>query len=210
MQPSKRTARYVPGPRRGDQRREALLRALEQLLETRTLAGIGIADITREAGVTRPAFYFYFATKAAAVAALLADFQGEMLEAAADWYEDRGGTPRDRLQSGFEASIAMWRDRAGLLVAMLDAVGADPEVRELWQLWTEEFTARIATRIEADIRKGVGLQVTDPPLLARLLMGAALSGMERDVRAIAAGARPSQQLAPALIELWYRALYGSA
>jgi AcrR family transcriptional regulator len=200
--------RYAPGPRRGDQRRDGLLRALEELLRTRTLADIGIADITREAGVSRPAFYFYFATKAAAVAALLSDFQAEMLAAARDWYEDRGGSPRERLQSGFEASIALWRERASLLVAMLDAVGVDPAVREVWDAWSDEFIDRIARRIDADRALGVALAGSDPHLLARLLMGAALYGMERDVRAVASGEPPSEPLAPALIELWHRALYG--
>jgi AcrR family transcriptional regulator len=136
--------RYVPGPRRGDQRRAALLSALDQLLATRPLAEIAIADITRAAGVTRSAFYFYFATKGAAVAALLSDFQAEMQQAAAAWYEGGPGTPLERTQAGFTASIELWRDRGSLLVALLDAIGTDPEVREIWETWTQGFVERIA------------------------------------------------------------------
>ena len=69
-----------PGPKSGDERRTALLTALEDLLESRPLAQIGVADISRAAGVTRSAFYFYFPSKAAAVAALLADFHEQMLD----------------------------------------------------------------------------------------------------------------------------------
>jgi AcrR family transcriptional regulator len=207
MPAPKARARYVPGPRRGDQRREALLNALDKLLMTQPLADIGIAEISREAGVTRSAFYFYFPTKAAAVAALMADFEEEMTDAAADWYDGGAGTPLQRLQAGFDASISHWRERAGLLVAMLDAAGADPEVREVWETWIEGFLDRITRRIEADRDGGLTKEIADARAIATVLLGAALYGMERDVRAIVAGGRPSKTLADALVATWHHTLY---
>ncbi|MGB0190940.1 MAG: TetR family transcriptional regulator, partial [Nocardioides sp.] len=50
-----------------DQRRAALLESLDTLL----LDEINIADISRRAGLTRSAFYFYFESKHLAVAALM-------------------------------------------------------------------------------------------------------------------------------------------
>jgi hypothetical protein len=38
-------------------------------------------------------------------------------------------------------------------------------------------------------------------------MGAALYGMERDVRAILAGQAPDETLIAALVELWHRTIY---
>ena len=55
---------------RGDRRRTALLEALDHHLREGSLDSINIADISRRAGVTRSAFYFYFENKASAVAAL--------------------------------------------------------------------------------------------------------------------------------------------
>jgi AcrR family transcriptional regulator len=207
MPAPKTRARYVPGPRRGDQRREALLGALDKLLTTRPLADIGIAEISREAGVTRSAFYFYFPTKAAAVAALMANFEMAMTDAATDWYEGGTGTPLERLQAGFDASIGLWRERAGLLVAMLDAAGTDAEAREIWESWIEGFRDRITSRIEADRDAGLTKDITDARAIATVLMGAALHGMERDVRAIVAGHGPSDTLPSALVETWHRTLY---
>ena len=43
-----------------DQRRAALLESLETLLRESRLEDINIADISRRAGLTRSAFYFYF------------------------------------------------------------------------------------------------------------------------------------------------------
>jgi AcrR family transcriptional regulator len=201
-------ARYVPRPKRGDERRAQLLNALEDLLAVRSLAEIGIADLTGAAGVTRSAFYFYFPTKAAAVAALLADFRDEMQQAGAPWYEDGGATaPLERVHAAVDASVRLWRDHASLIVAMLDAVAADPEVREIWQTWTESFTRRITTRIVQDRGAGLANPTSDPQALATLLMGATLHAMEGDVRAIASGTTPSESIGDALIELWHRTLY---
>jgi AcrR family transcriptional regulator len=202
-------ARYNPSPRRGDQRRAALLGALEQLLTSRPLAEIGVADITRAAGVTRSAFYFYFPTKGAAVAALLADFREEMQQAAAAWYDGGPGTPLERTRAGFKASIELWRARGNLLVALLDAIGTDSEVREIWESWTQGFIERIAGRIVEDRKAGLARDTADSEALAAALMGAALYSMERDVRAILAGQDPSTALLTSLVELWYRTLYES-
>lgn len=207
MTEARQRARYVARPSRGDQRREQLLVALEDLLAERPLADIGIADISRAAGVTRSAFYFYFPTKAAAVAALLSDFRDEMQQAGAPWYEDDTATPLERVQVTVDASFALWRDHAGLLVAMLDAIGADPEVRQIWETWTQAFVEQITARIVSDRDAGLSRPTSDPHALATLLMGATLYGMERDVRAIAAGRPPSDAIANALIELWHRTLY---
>jgi AcrR family transcriptional regulator len=199
--------RHNPGPSRGDQRRAALLSALEQLLTERSLAEIGVADISGAAGLTRSAFYFYFPTKGAAVAALLSDFRQEMYEAAAGWYEGGPGTPLERIHAGFTASVELWRARGSLLVALLDAIGTDPEVRQIWESWTQGFIERIADRILEDRRAGLAHGTADPEALATALMGAALYSMERDVRATLAGRSESDALLAALVVLWHRTLY---
>ena len=202
-----RRRRHVPGPKPGDQRRAELLSALEALLEERALEEIGIAEITRAAGVTRSAFYFYFPSKAAAVAALLADFYDEMIDAASDWYEATDGSGFERLHGSFQASVGAWRGRAALMVAMLDAVGTDAEARELWQDWIEAYVKRTASRIDEDRAAGLARESVDSHMLATVLVGAAFHVMERDVRAIHAGKAPSELVVPALTDTWHRAIY---
>src|SRR5690606_7999010 len=63
----------TPASSRADARRTALLHALDDLLREAVLDDIKIADISSRAGVTRSAFYFYFDSKAAAVAALMSE-----------------------------------------------------------------------------------------------------------------------------------------
>ena len=86
-------------PARGDRRRSALLESLDHYLREGSLDSINIADISRRAGVTRSAFYFYFENKASAVAALMEENQGELVY----WImrETGGNEP----QGGFEGQM---------------------------------------------------------------------------------------------------------
>ena len=80
---------------RGDARRDALLGALEELLREQSLEEVNVAEISRRAGVTRSAFYFYFESKAIAVMALMQD----LYDAAADANEllvKAEGEPEER------------------------------------------------------------------------------------------------------------------
>jgi AcrR family transcriptional regulator len=199
--------RHVSAPRRGDERRQQLLAALEGLLATRGLAEVGVADITAAAGVTRSGFYFYFPSKGAAVAALLADFRDEMQEAGAAWYTGDGGDPRERVTRTVHASTALWRAHAPLLVAMLDAAASDPETAQVWAAWTAGFVERISARIRADRSAGLVHSTADPTALATLLMGSTLAAMETEVRQVAGGRKPRRAIPDALIDLWFRTLY---
>lgn len=207
METATRRPRHVQAPRRGDERRLLLLAALEELLATKPLAAIGVSDITEAAGVTRSGFYFYFSSKAAAVAALLEDFRDQMEQAGAAWYDASHAMPRERVTETVHASAALWRAHAPLLVAMLDGATADPEAREIWASWTTGFVERIAARIRLDRKAGLIGTAADAGSLAVVLMGATLHAMEHDVRRAAAGKRADGKLADALIELWFRTLY---
>ena len=204
-----RRARHVSAPRRGDERRQQLLAALEGLLADRPLAEVGIGDISQAAGVTRSGFYFYFPSKGAAVAALLEDFRDEMRQAGAAWYDDSESDPRERVTRSVHASASLWRAHAPLLVAMLDAASSDAETREIWTSWTADFVERIRARIVADRRAGLVHSAADAAALATVLMGATLSAMEHEVRQVAGGQRPRKALSDALIDLWYRTLYAA-
>src|ERR1700722_19737602 len=55
----------------GDEREQAILRTAEQLLAERSLAEISVDDLAQGAGLSRSAFYFYFASKDAVVLTLV-------------------------------------------------------------------------------------------------------------------------------------------
>ena len=58
---------------RGDRQREAIVTAVRELLEERSFADLSVSTISERAGVARSGFYFYFDSKYAVLAVILAD-----------------------------------------------------------------------------------------------------------------------------------------
>jgi AcrR family transcriptional regulator len=192
---------------RGEKRRAALLAALEELLEERSLNEIDIAAITDRAVVTRPAFYFYFSSKSAAVVALLENLFGQLVEAGSSWYEDSEAPHVDRVRDGMHTTIAFWRANAKMILAMADAASSDRETRALWDAWREAFIQQAAARITQDQQAGIAPDDFDPEPIATGLVTMTMSLMEHDVRAIVERGAPDPRIEPAVIHLWDRALY---
>ncbi|HSV37715.1 MAG TPA: TetR/AcrR family transcriptional regulator, partial [Nocardioidaceae bacterium] len=158
------------GPQRGDVRREALLEALsEQLLEVSSLDAINVADITKRAGVSRSAFYFYFENKAYAVAALM----GEVYDGAAAASEvlmSQEGTPRARLQQMLTGLFDVIGAHQHLYRAMLDARGTDETVRKMWDTDRESFVEPVADLIRAERAAGHAPEGAEASALATVLL----------------------------------------
>ncbi|MFD0786848.1 helix-turn-helix domain-containing protein, partial [Micromonospora azadirachtae] len=72
------------GRRSGDQRELAILATAERLMTERPFAEISIDDLARGAGISRPAFYFYFPSKDAVLLTLLDRVTAEADAAAGD------------------------------------------------------------------------------------------------------------------------------
>jgi AcrR family transcriptional regulator len=202
--------RYERAPRRGEARRAALLRGLEQLLESRSLANVGVNDITKAAGVTRSAFYFYFPTKAAAVAALLEDIYEELLEATGRWHSAPAGDSQAQLEQGFDALLAYLRAHPTLITAIFDAAGADAEVREMWRRGIDELAARVAQKITEERAAGRARKGADAATIGQALVAMNERMLELEARALTEGAKPSATLRDALLEIWRREIYGAA
>src|SRR4051794_20816602 len=97
-------ARRADRPRghRGSSDAEAtIFAATERLLATVPLHDVTVADIIREAGVSRATFYFYFSSKFAVVAALLASVMNEIFESVRVEREP-GDDPETALRKGLE------------------------------------------------------------------------------------------------------------
>jgi len=187
---------------RGDRRRTALLESLDHYLRQNPTQGsldsINIADISRRAGVTRSAFYFYFENKASAVAALMEEMYDESMVAAEAL--TGGGTPAENIEAMVRALFSTWDKHEHLFRASLDARATSTTVRELWDSDRESFVPAVAALIEAErpgsanatALAGVLLELNDR-MLERLALGGPL---ERE------------QLVDAVVTIWLRTIYG--
>src|SRR4029078_10812403 len=58
---------------RGDRQREAIVTAVRELLQERLFADLSVSTSSETAGIARSGFYFYFDSKYAVLAVILAD-----------------------------------------------------------------------------------------------------------------------------------------
>jgi AcrR family transcriptional regulator len=190
-------------PARGDRRRTALLESLDHYLREGSLDSINIADISRRAGVTRSAFYFYFENKASAVAALMEEMYDESF-AAAEALRG-GGTPAENIEAMVRALFSTWDKHEHLFRASLDARATSVTVRELWDSDRESFVPVVASMIEAERTAGAAPAGTDATALASVLLELNDRMLER---LALGGPLDREQLVEAVVVVWLHTIYG--
>ncbi len=186
--------------------RERVLAATSSLLATHRFDELSVADILAEAGVSRASFYFYFASRQSVLAELVRRAVGRGHEAAAPWL-DADADPLAGLRAGITAGARLWRENAGVLVAIVDAWGSDPELRELWLSLMQGFTDATRQRLHGDEAALRHLEGVDLDAVAASLTWLG----ERLYYLAAAGVAPfsdEQVLVATLLNAWTSTLYG--
>ena len=88
----------------GDERQQAILDTATRLIEQRSFADISVDDLAKGAGISRPTFYFYFASKEAVLLSLL----DPLIKRADTGFDNALDTmptdPRDAIRRGIEIS----------------------------------------------------------------------------------------------------------
>ncbi len=189
---------------RGDARRDKLLNAFDGLLREQTLDEINVIEISRRAGVTRSAFYFYFESKSIAVMALMRDLYeaaaeaNEMLVKAEGDAETRVRTAITLLFDSVDSSPHTYR-------ALLEARASSPAVRQMWDDGRADFAAAIGTMIGTERAAGRATDGPDAGALASVLLDLNDHALER--HSLGSGP-PREQHIDALTFLWLSSIYG--
>ncbi|MEV7430921.1 TetR/AcrR family transcriptional regulator [Nocardioides sp. NPDC092400] len=197
-----------PAATRGDQRRAALLEALDHHLRDAgrdaRLEDINVADLSRRAGVTRSAFYFYFENKAAAVAALMDEMEDDAWDAAGLLGGE--GVMRDRVAAAIRTVIEGWRRRTHVHLAMLEARATSAAVRERWESRTASFVEVVAALVESERAAGLAPAGPSATAVATALLDLNDRTLERLVRA--PDDADWDPHVDAVVHLWTSAIYG--
>jgi TetR/AcrR family transcriptional regulator, ethionamide resistance regulator len=191
-------------PPRGDQRRNAILESLDQHLQESSFESINIADISRQAGVTRSAFYFYFENKATAVAALMEGMYDDALRAT-ERLTNSPESPRQRIRSAIEALVDTWARHRYLFSAMLEARASSSAVRQMWDSDRESFVQPVAAMIDAERKAGRAPAGPSAAVLASLLQELNDRILER---LTVGGPLTRDQLIEGAVTIWVRTIYG--
>jgi TetR/AcrR family transcriptional regulator, ethionamide resistance regulator len=193
----------------GDDRELAILATAERLLAERPLTAISVDDLARGAGISRPTFYFYFASKDAVLLALLDRVVAEADGATDAAFEAGAGGPREGWRRAITAYHDTFRAHRSLTLAWAEARSTNSEIRELWARVFEGWVHRCAEAIEAERQRGAA--PAGPP--ARDIAVALTSMNERVLYATFTGDGPAlaeDGAVDVLLEVWLRAIYGTA
>lgn len=159
---SKFTRRGARSAEGRDETGESLVAGLAALLESgRSFHEMSVSEISKSAGVTRSAFYFYFANKAEALSAAAERYRPEMERAAAPFVM---GEEADDFHASMALSLRQvaetWGRQRSILHAMIDASVTDPQIDEAWQDWMLSFREPVLDRIQRQASH-LGVQLDD-------------------------------------------------
>jgi AcrR family transcriptional regulator len=205
-----------PARTSGDDRELAILATAERLLAEQPLSAVSVDDLARGAGISRPTFYFYFASKDAVLLTLLdrvvaeADAAMGLAETAMQGVAARPHeVPRDLWHRAIAAYYDTFREHRGLTLAWAEARSTNREVRELWATVFEGWVLRSAAAIEVERARGAA-----PPGIPARDLAVALNSMnERVLYATLSGDGPAvaeSDVVGVLLEIWLRSIYGSS
>jgi AcrR family transcriptional regulator len=192
-------------PQRSDQRREAILDALDRWLLESNLDAVNIAEISKQAGVTRSAFYFYFENKGAAVAALMERILHETF-AVNDAFTAAADPPRQRIYAMLDGLFSTCERHHHLFKAMLEARGSNASVRDIWDDARESFVESVAAMIRADRSAGRAPDGLDAEVLASVLLEFNDRLLER---LTLGGSLSRQQLMDGAATIWLNTIFGT-
>ena len=185
-----------------DQRRAALLESLDTLLRESSLDEINIADISRRAGLTRSAFYFYFESKHLAVAALMEQVYVGAL-AATKRLADPALAPEERVRGMVETLFDSVEENHHLFRATLEARGQSATLRQLWDADRASFAAMVADLIGTERAAGRAADGPDAMALATMLLDLNDRALER----LVLGDLPRADLVETIVAIWQRTLF---
>jgi AcrR family transcriptional regulator len=195
-------------PRKGDLKEKAILESAERLLAEKTLGDIAIDQLARAAGISRPAFYFYFESKDAVLQALVERLAEAAYAAAEHWHEDSGDPPEETIREGIAASARLWQQHGPVLRAAVQAWETAPESHRFWEEIVSRFVDASAGRIRRERRAGRAPE--DGPS-AKALATALVWMNERCFYTASLGAESTlgeRELVATLTAVWMRAVYG--
>ena len=183
----------------------AVLKATEELLsEGASYADLGIEKIATRAGISRTAFYFYFADKRELLMRLTEEVNALLFEQADIWFSGEG-EPEAEMREAMSNIAKLYAEHSVLLRAIVEVATYDEEIATFWRATLGRFVDATERRIEAE--RDAGRTTVEHPHETAF----ALTWMtERSMYQQLAQGKPDREtLNDALVGIWLRTVYGS-
>jgi TetR/AcrR family transcriptional regulator, ethionamide resistance regulator len=184
----------------------AVLQAMEELLaEGATYATLSVERIAKRAGISRTAFYFYFADKRELLMRLASKLSDELYHEADAWWSGAGDGPQ-QLTTALGKIAALYRAHGPLVRAIVEIATYDEVVGPFWRTLVERFVSASAQRIAAEIDVGRADATLNPEATAFALVWM----VERVLYEMLAQDGPvsDDEIVRALARIWIATVYG--
>lgn len=170
------------------------------------MAEISVDDLARGAGISRPTFYFYFASKDAVLLTLLERVISEADRALQQLIAERPVHRHEIWRNGINVFFETFGAHRAVCAATVAAKSANSEARELWARSMQRWIDHIAEVIEAERADGAA-----PVTVPAAELSTALNLMNESVMAAAfAGhqpAIPDHRVLDNLVHIWTTSIY---
>jgi AcrR family transcriptional regulator len=123
-----------------DERRAQLLEVGTELFSKHSFEELSMAQIAREAGISKALLYHYFPSKEEFFKAALAEAAAELAQRTAP---DETLAPLEQVRASTHAFVAWIGERGSAYTKLLESVGAVPELRETMTAIRDLTSARI-------------------------------------------------------------------
>ena len=128
----------------------AVLQAMEELLgEGASYASLSVERIAKRAGISRTAFYFYFADKRELLMRLASKLSDDLYREADAWWSG-AGDGAEQLTAALGKIAVLYRAHAPLVCAIVEVSTYDEVVAPFWQSLVGRFVEASAERIGAE------------------------------------------------------------
>jgi AcrR family transcriptional regulator len=202
------TAQPAPEVRRsrGDRQRDAIVTAVRELLEERSFADLSVSTISERAGVARSGFYFYFDSKYAVLAVILAD-ASELLDELTHHFAPRepGETPEAFAKRMVGSAAAVYANDDPVLSACAVARNTDAQIREMMDDFYDSVIDKLIALLEQD--PDARPISDDLPALVRTLAATTAMTLTHDSAFVGRGQDPARAV-ETVERLWLSAFWG--
>jgi AcrR family transcriptional regulator len=186
----------------------AVLTAMEELLAEGTpYATLSVERIATRAGISRTAFYFYFADKRELLMRLASELSDEFYREADAWWSG-AGDGAEQLTAAVGKIAVLYRAHSPLVCAIVEVAAYDEVVGPFWRALVERFVDASAQRIAAEIEAGRAASALAPRAVAFSLVWMT----ERALYQMLAqdDSVDGDDLVRALGRIWTSTVYGAA
>ncbi len=184
----------------------AVLTAMEELLAEGTpYATLSVERIATRAGISRTAFYFYFADKRELLMRLTSELSDELYREADTWWSGAGDGPQ-QLTTAVGKIATLYRAHSPLVCAIVEVAAYDEVVGPFWRALVGRFVEASARRIATEIDAGRA----DGGLLPQAISFSLVWMTERALYQMLVQDEPvgDDALVAALARIWTSTVYG--